>query len=104
MGRQYDRIREARRMDRRHAEDPAAEPLRRGRRCYALAGHREGRMELAVDGIASVLMLGGAFWAVMFLLPKARREQDTFAIVCSLLVALLGLFGWLFIGVGVLSR
>jgi hypothetical protein len=59
-----------------------------------------GNVQIAI----SVLMLGGAIWSVLFLLPKARREQDTFGIVCSLLMALLGLMGWLFIGVGVLSR
>ena len=59
-----------------------------------------GNVQIAI----SVLMLGGAIWSVLFLLPKTRREQDTFGIVCSLLMALLGLMGWLFIGVGVLSR
>lgn len=59
-----------------------------------------GNVQIAI----SVLMLGGAIWSVLFLLPRARREQDTFGIVCSLLMALLGLMGWLFIGVGVLSR
>ena len=47
----------------------------------------------------SIVMLGGAIWALLFLLPKARRERDWFGIVCSLLTAILGLFGWLFIGV-----
>jgi hypothetical protein len=57
-----------------------------------------------LESAVATLMLGGAIWSVLFLLPKARREQDTFGIVCSLLMALLGLMGWLFIGVGVLSR
>ena len=56
-------------------------------------------MQIAV----SILMLGGAIWSILFLLPKARREQDTFGIICSLLMALVGLLGWLFIGVGALS-
>ena len=49
--------------------------------------------------VLSVLLLGGFLWAVGFLLPKARREHDPFGIVCSLLLALLTLFGWLFFGV-----
>lgn len=52
----------------------------------------------------SIALLGGAIWSLLFLLPKARREQDTFGIICALLMALVGLFGWLFIGVGVRSR
>ena len=56
-------------------------------------------MQIAV----SILMLGGAIWSILFLLPKARREQDTFGIICSLLMALVGLLGWLFIGIGALS-
>jgi len=56
-------------------------------------------MQIAV----SILMLGGAIWSILFLFPKARREQDTFGIICSLLMALVGLLGWLFIGVGALS-
>ena len=61
-------------------------------------------MPTTVQIAVSVFMLGGAIWSVLFLLPKARREHDTFGIVCSLLAVLLGLMGWLFIGVGVLSR
>ena len=39
-------------------------------------------MQIAV----SILMLGGAIWSILFLFPKARREQDTFGIICSLLI------------------
>jgi hypothetical protein len=52
----------------------------------------------------SIVLLGGAIWSLLFLLPKARRERDAFGIICALLMALVGLFGWLFIGVGVRSR
>ncbi len=48
----------------------------------------------------SVLMLAAVFWVLMFLLPKARRDHDRFAIVCSVLTALVALVGWLFLGVG----
>lgn len=61
-------------------------------------------MNTNVQIAVSALMLGGAIWSILFLLPKARREEDTFGIVCSLLAALVGLAGWLFIGVGVLSN
>ena len=61
-------------------------------------------MKTSIQIAISIFMLGGAIWSVLFLLPKARRARDTFGIVCSLLVALVGLVGWLFIGVGVLSR
>jgi hypothetical protein len=61
-------------------------------------------MKSSVQLAISIFMLGGAIWSVLFLLPRARRDQDTFGIVCSLLAALFGLAGWLFIGVGVLSR
>jgi hypothetical protein len=60
-------------------------------------------MNTTVQIAVSILMLGGAIWSILFLLPKARREQDTFGIICSLLMALVGLLGWLFIGVGALS-
>ena len=61
-------------------------------------------MKTSIQIAISVFMLGGAIWSVLFLLPRARRAQDTFGIICSLLAALIGLVGWLFIGVGVLSR
>lgn len=49
-------------------------------------------------------LLGAAIWVAVFLLPKARREQDTFGIVCSILAFLVAVFGWLFLGGGVRSR
>jgi hypothetical protein len=61
-------------------------------------------MKTSIQIAISVFMLGGAIWSVLFLLPRARRGQDTFGIICSLLAALIGLLGWLFIGVRVLSR
>ena len=61
-------------------------------------------MKTSIQIAISVFMLGGAIWSVLFLLPRARKEQDTFGIVCSLLAALIGLVGWLFMGVGLTSR
>jgi len=49
----------------------------------------------------SAVMLGAVVWALAYLLPKARREHDTFAIVCSLLTAVVALLGWLLVGIGV---
>jgi uncharacterized BrkB/YihY/UPF0761 family membrane protein len=61
-------------------------------------------MSTTVQIAVSVFLLGAAIWALLFLLPRARREQDTFGIGCALLMTLMGLLGWLFIGVGVGSR
>jgi hypothetical protein len=61
-------------------------------------------MKTSIQDAISILMLGSAIWSVLFLLPRARREQDTFGVVCSLLAALIGLVGWLFFGVGVRSQ
>jgi hypothetical protein len=58
----------------------------------------------AFESIASVLMLGGCIWVLRFLLPRARRGGDGFGVVCSLLTALVCLFGFLFIGVAAISR
>ena len=48
----------------------------------------------------SVAILGAAIWFLVFLLPKARRDGDTFGAACALLGGLLGVLAWLFIGVG----
>jgi len=46
-------------------------------------------------GAAAALAVFG--WIVMFLIPRARREQEPFAIACSALAALVALAGlWLF--------
>ncbi len=37
-------------------------------------------------------------WVLLYLLPKARKEHDAFAIVCSILSALAAFAGWLLIG------
>jgi uncharacterized membrane protein len=48
-------------------------------------------------------MLGGFIWTVRFLLPKAVRERDPFALTCAVLTAVLALIAWLLIGVGTRS-
>ena len=49
----------------------------------------------------SVALLGGCLWAAMFLIPRAIREQDTFALACAVMVAVVAALGWLWIGVRV---
>jgi hypothetical protein len=51
-----------------------------------------------IENVMSVVMLGGSIWVLLYPLPRARREHDGFGIVCSLLTALVGLVGWLFLG------
>jgi len=57
-----------------------------------------------IETALSVAMLGGFIWALLFLLPKARRDHDRGAIIFSLLTALVAIIGWLVIGVGTHSR
>jgi hypothetical protein len=59
---------------------------------------------MATDSWLSAFMLGSFIWVVTFLLPRARREDDRFGVICSLLAALLALVGWLVIGTGTRSR
>ena len=47
--------------------------------------------------ILSVAALTAFGWIVAFLIPKARREHEAFALTCSVLAALVALVGvWLF--------
>jgi hypothetical protein len=52
-----------------------------------------------LDGAIEVIALGTAIWVFVFQLPRARREQDWFAVICSFLTGLLALIVWLFVGV-----
>ncbi len=58
----------------------------------------------SVDSVMSIVLLSASIWSVGFLLPKARREHDAFAFICSLLTALVSFLGWLLLGVGTYSR
>jgi hypothetical protein len=40
-----------------------------------------------LETAAQVAELGVVLWVFTYQLPKARREQDTFAVICSLLTA-----------------
>ena len=55
----------------------------------------------ALEMALSVAMLGGFLWAAMFLIPKAIREQDTLALASAVMVAVLAVLAWLWIGVRV---
>ena len=57
-------------------------------------------MTMNAQSVLSIVMLGASIWVLLFLLPKARREHDRFGVLCSLLTALVGLVGWLFLGIG----
>ena len=45
-----------------------------------------------------IVALGAALWVFAYQLPRARREQDRFAVICSVLTGLLALFAWLLLG------
>jgi hypothetical protein len=44
-----------------------------------------------LETAAQTVALGVVVWVFNYQLPKARREQDTFAVICSLLTALVAL-------------
>ena len=52
-----------------------------------------------LETAAQIAALGVVVWVFNYQLPKARREQDTFAVICSLLTALIAL-AWL-LGAGI---
>jgi hypothetical protein len=56
------------------------------------------------ESVMPVFSLAGFIWVINYLLPKARREQDSFAIICSLLTALITLFGFFFFSVAIRSH
>ena len=39
-------------------------------------------MTMNAQFVVSILMLGSSIWVLLFLLPKARREGDKFAVIC----------------------
>jgi hypothetical protein len=50
-----------------------------------------------METLLPVAMLTAFVWIVGFLIPKARREHEAFALTCSVLAALVALVGcWLF--------
>ena len=58
----------------------------------------------AVEAFFALTLLTGSLWAVGFLVPMARRQRDTFGIVCAVVAALIALATWLLLGTGVQSQ
>ena len=54
----------------------------------------------SLETILSIATLGAFIWAVRFVLPKALKEDDSMALTCTVLMAVLALLMWLLIGVG----
>ena len=52
-----------------------------------------------VDSILPITTLAAFLWVVRFLLPRAARQEDRFALVCALLTLLLAALLWFFAGV-----
>lgn len=57
-----------------------------------------------LESATEVVALAAAIWVFFYQFPRARRERDAFAIICSLLTGLAALALWLFVGVGLKSR
>jgi hypothetical protein len=50
-----------------------------------------------METLLSASALAAFGWIVLFLIPRARREHEPFALTCSLLAALAAVVGlWLF--------
>ena len=52
-----------------------------------------------METVLSITTLAGLIWVVRFLLPRAAKEDDRFALVCAVLALVLALLVWLLIGV-----
>ena len=52
-----------------------------------------------VDSILPITTLAAFLWVVRFLLPRAARQEDRFALVCALLTLILAALLWFFAGV-----
>jgi hypothetical protein len=55
----------------------------------------------AVEVFLSVALLGAFLWAARFLIPRAIRERDLLALACAVMLAVVAILGWLWIGVRV---
>ncbi|OFW04574.1 MAG: hypothetical protein A3H96_09300 [Acidobacteria bacterium RIFCSPLOWO2_02_FULL_67_36] len=44
---------------------------------------------MTLQAVLSVAMLGAFIWVVRFLLPKAVKEREPFALICAVLTAVL---------------
>ena len=52
-----------------------------------------------MDSILPITTLAAFLWVVRFLLPRAAKEEDRFALVCALLTLILAGLVWFFVGV-----
>ena len=57
-----------------------------------------------LETAAQVAALSVVLWVFTYQLQKARREQDTFAVICSLLTVLVALAWVLIVGIVLDSR
>lgn len=57
-----------------------------------------------LERTTEVIALAAAIWVFVYQFPRARRERDAFALICSLLTGLAALALWLLVGVGLRSR
>jgi hypothetical protein len=58
---------------------------------------------MAIDAVVSTAMLAVVLWSLRFLLPKAIKEHDYFALFCAVLTAALALVAWLLTAVAIKS-
>jgi hypothetical protein len=56
------------------------------------------------EDVVSLVLLGSFIWVVFVLVPRARREHNPLAVVCTVFAAVVALLGWLLLGSGVRSR
>lgn len=58
---------------------------------------------MPLETVLSIATLGAFIWVVRHLLPKAVRKNDSMALACAVLTAIVALLMWLLIGVGTRS-
>jgi hypothetical protein len=51
-----------------------------------------------LESILSITTLAGLIWIVRFLLPKAVKEDDRFALLCAVLTLLFAIVMWFLVG------
>jgi hypothetical protein len=61
-------------------------------------------MTLFVEGAIQIATLATVIWVIRSQWPRARREQDLFVAICTVITGLLALLVFLFLGIGMHSR
>jgi hypothetical protein len=51
-----------------------------------------------VETVLSITTLAGLIWVVRFLVPKAAKEDDRFALLCALLTLIFAIVLWFLVG------